>query len=136
MLIQWAFAPGLSTACGGGGGGGSGAEIQAPRVTLTSPLAFADIAPGTLALSATASDNVGIAHVEYQIDAQTVASPSAAPSYPASVSTANHASGQHVVRVRALDAAGNASAWSSATLRFGDPVAVQQGFSIDPNWVA
>ena len=134
MLVQWAFAAGLLTACGGGDG--SSADIQAPHVTLTSPLAFAEIAPGPLALSATASDNVGIARVEYQIDGRTVASTSAAPSYPASVHTGNYAAGQHVLRVRALDAAGNASAWSSATLRFGGSVAVQQGFSIEPNWVA
>lgn len=134
IALQWAFAAGLLTACGGGDG--SSADIQVPHVTLTSPLAFADIAPGTLALSATASDNVRIAHVEYQIDGRTVASTSTSPSYPASVATANYASGQHVLRVRALDAAGNASAWSSATLRFGGSVAVQQGFSIEPNWVA
>jgi glucose/arabinose dehydrogenase len=106
-------------ACGGGGTAtGGGSDTQAPTATLTAPTALAANLTGTLALTATAADDVGVASVEFQVDGATVATVTVSP-YQASVATTDHASGQHVVRVRARDAAGNTSAWSSATVQFG-----------------
>lgn len=106
-------------ACGGGGTGNGGSnDTQAPTATLTAPAALANNLAGTLGLTATASDDVGVASVEFQVDGVTVATITSG-AYQASVDTAAYASGQHVVRVRARDAAGNVSAWSSATVQFG-----------------
>ena len=134
LAIQCALGATLLAACGGGGGSGS-ADVDVPTATLTSPLPFADNLTGTLTLSVTASDNVGVAAVEYQVDGQGVANASSGPTYLASVSTGNYAAGQHVVRARARDAAGNVSAWSSATVRFGGSVAVAQGFTKNDAWL-
>ncbi len=61
----------LLAACGGGGsGGGNG---QAPTATLTAPANFADNLAGTITLSATATDDVGVASVEFQVDGKQVA---------------------------------------------------------------
>ncbi len=133
--IQWMLSASLLAACGGDSTTGGG-DTVAPSITLTAPAAFVDNLVGTLNLSASASDNVGVSSVEYQVDGRTVESTSAGPTYAASVPTGNHASGQHVVRARARDVAGNVSGWSSATVRFGGSVALGQGFSKTDAWVA
>ncbi len=134
-VLQGALVAGLVAACGGDASVGSG-DMVAPTVTLTSPAAFADNLTGQLTLSATASDNVGVAGVEYQVDGRPLASTSTGPNYSVPLQTGNHASGQHVVRVRARDAAGNVSAWSSAIVRFGGSVSVASGFTKNDTWVS
>ncbi|HJW12962.1 MAG TPA: Ig-like domain-containing protein, partial [Albitalea sp.] len=120
----------LLAACGGGndsgGGGGGGGDTQPPSVALTSPADFADGLTGMLTLTATASDNVAVAAVEFQVDGVSVGS---------SVDTSTYAAGQHVVRARARDTSGNLSPWASATVRFGGSASVPQGFIKDDAWV-
>jgi glucose/arabinose dehydrogenase len=130
----WALVAALLAACGGDSRVGSG-DMVAPTATLTVPAAFADNLTGQLTLSATASDNVGVASVEYQVDGRPLAVTSSGPSYAVPLQTGNYASGQHVVRARARDAAGNVSAWSSAIVRFGGSVAVASGFTKNDTWV-
>ena len=72
--------------------------------------------------------------VEFEVDGVPVGSDSSAP-YAASVDASTHAAGQHIVRARARDAAGNVSAWSSATVRFGGNIAVPSGFTNDESFV-
>ncbi len=133
LAIHGVLGAALLTACGGRSGSGSG-DMVAPTATLTSPLNFDDNLTGTLALSATASDDVGVARVEYQVDGRQVASTSTGPTYSASVATGSYAAGQHVVRARARDTAGNVSAWSSATVRFGGSAALVLGFAKNDAW--
>jgi glucose/arabinose dehydrogenase len=119
--------PLFATACGGGGGDAGTpvgtptptADSQAPTATLTSPANFAANLPDALNLTATATDNVAVASVEFQVDGQTVGAAVTTAPYTASLDTTAYASGQHVVRVRAKDAAANTSDWSTATVSFG-----------------
>ena len=134
LTLPWVLGASLLAACGGDGSPAS-SDATAPTAALTSPLNFADNLTGPLILSATASDNVGVASVEYQVDGRLVANVSTGPSYLTNVPTGNHAAGQHIVRVRARDSAGNVSAWSSATVRFGGVLAVGQGFTKNDTWV-
>jgi glucose/arabinose dehydrogenase len=133
-------------ACGGGGGGDAStapapappveaADTQPPVVTLTAPLHLGNGLLGTLGLAASASDNVGVTGVEFQIDGMPVGALQTAAPYAASVDTAAHASGQHVLRARARDAAGNLSAWSAATVAFGGSRSQPAGFTRDEGWV-
>ena len=107
---------------------GSG-DVLAPVVSLTSP------APGTLGLvgsiqlSATATDNVGVTLVEFEVDGQPLATADAAPFVATVPSTAAYASGAHVLRARARDAAGNWSDWSASAVTFGGAVALPSGFT-------
>ena len=109
--------------CGGGGDGGGGdggaADTQAPTVAITGPADFASGIAGMLTFSANATDNAGVASVEFQVDGIAAGVPQTTAPYSVSVNTNDHASGQHVLRVRASDAAGNQSAWDSATVSFG-----------------
>ena len=88
-----------------------------------------------MSLAATASDNIGVASVEFQIDGVAIGGARAAPPYTASVDTTAHASGQHVLRARARDAAGNVSAWAEATVQFGGTRTQPQGVTRNENWV-
>ncbi|HKX41274.1 MAG TPA: PQQ-dependent sugar dehydrogenase, partial [Burkholderiaceae bacterium] len=130
----------LLAACGGGGGGGAGGTggsgSQSPTATLTAPSDLATGLTGTLALTATAGDDVGVTGVEFQVDgAQVGATQAGASPYSVSVDSTAYASGQHVVRVRARDADGNLSAWSSATVQFGGSRAAPAGFTRNESWV-
>ncbi|MFN0038569.1 MAG: PQQ-dependent sugar dehydrogenase [Burkholderiales bacterium] len=112
-----------------------GGDTQVPTVTLTQPAQFADGLTGTLTLTATATDNVGVTGVEFQVDGVAVGPEDTSAPYQATVNTALFASGQHVVRARARDASGNLSTWASATVRFSGSVAVNQGFTRNTSWI-
>jgi glucose/arabinose dehydrogenase len=113
-----------------------GADTQAPVATLTAPANLADGLTGTLAIAATASDNVGVVAVEFQIDGLPIGSEDTAAPYQASLNTADFTTGQHVIRARARDAAGNLSPWSQATVRFGGAVNTPQGFTRNDAWIS
>jgi glucose/arabinose dehydrogenase len=117
-------------------GAASGADTEAPLATLTAPVDLASGLAGTLTLTASANDNVGVAGVEFQVDGVTVGSEDTSAPYSASIDSNAYASGQHVIRVRARDAAGNQSGWAVATVRFGGTRAIGQGFTKDDDWVS
>ena len=110
------------------------ADTQPPTVAFTAPAALADGLTGTLQITASATDNVGVSHVEFQVDGVTVANVAASP-FAANVDTNAYASGQHVLRVRASDAAGNQSAWVGRTVRFGGSRAMPGAFTRNADFV-
>lgn len=112
-----------------------GSDTQPPTVSFAAPASLADGITGTLEITANASDNVGVASVEFQVDGVGVANDAASP-YGASVDTNAYASGQHVLRVRAGDAAGNWSAWVARTVRFGGSRTAPAGFTRNTGFVS
>jgi len=121
--------------CGGGGGGGdpgAGAPGPAPTLAISAPAAFASGLTGTLAFSATAT---GAASVEFQIDGVTIGNADTTAPYGVSVDTTAFASGQHVLRVRSSDSAGNLSAWVSNTVQFGGSRTQPVGFTRNEGYV-
>lgn len=109
--------------------------IAAPTLaaTLTAPTDEQSGITGTLQLSATATGSV--TGVEFQVDGVQVGATDTAAPYTVSVDTTAYASGQHVVRARARDAGGNASAWSSATVEFGGTRTQPAGFTRNTAWI-
>ena len=122
----------VSVTVGPSGGGDS----TAPTATLTAPADLAAGLTGMLALSATASDNVAVTGVEFQIDGVTLGAVATSAPYGVTVDTSLYTSGQHVLRARAGDAAGNVSAWSTALVQFGGSVSQPSGFTRNEAWVA
>lgn len=121
--------------CGGGGSNGGTGGGAAPTVTLTAPAALATGLAGTIELRADASDDVAVAAVEFQVDGQAVGAADMTSPYTASLDTTAHASGQHVVRARSRDGAGNESAWAEATVQFGGSRTQPAGFTRDTGWI-
>lgn len=140
-LALWLGAGALMAACGGGGGGSdvpappppSGG--QAPTITLTSPANLTDGLTGSIELTATATDDVGVAGVEFQVDGVAIGAEDTTAPYAVTVNTADFAAGQHQVRARARDASNNRSDWATATVRFGGSTALPSGFTKDETWV-
>jgi glucose/arabinose dehydrogenase len=112
-----------------------GPDAQAPTVAVVAPANFTDGITGLLTFIATAADNVGVASVEFQVDGVAVGSAQTSAPYSVSVDTNAYASGQHVLRVRARDTAGNPSAWASVTVRFGGVRTQPAGFTRTTNYI-
>ncbi len=105
-----------------------GGDVIPPTATLTSPAQGALGLTGSVSLSATASDNVGVVRVEFQVDGETLSIDTSPPWTATLPSTAAYASGAHTFRARAQDAAGNWSPWSARTVTFGGNVNLPAGF--------
>jgi glucose/arabinose dehydrogenase len=108
----------------------SGSDRLAPTASLTAPAEGTRDLNGSVSLTATASDNVGVTAVDFTIDGFALSTDDTAP-YTATVSsTAAFASGAHTFGARAHDAAGNVSDWSYATVTFAGTVSVPAGFTL------
>ena len=110
-------------------------DSQAPVATLTAPADFAAGITGNLTITATATDNVCVTGVEFQVDGTQVGATDTAAPYTLVVDSNAYASGQHVVRARASDAAGNLSAWATATVQLSGSRALPAGFTRNETWI-
>jgi hypothetical protein len=96
-------------------------DTTKPTVALTAPAAGASVG-GTVALSANASDDVGVAGVTFQVDGQAVAPEDTAAPYSVSWGSTAVADGTHTITALARDAAGNTgSASLTVTVANGSP---------------
>ncbi|KRD79427.1 PHB depolymerase family esterase [Lysobacter sp. Root983] len=77
----------------------------APQVVLTAPADGAAVS-GNVALSADASDDVGVDRVEFLLDGNLIANDASAP-YTGTWNSANSSNGAHSLQARAYDLAGN-----------------------------
>jgi subtilisin family serine protease len=103
--------------------GSSGGDTTAPTTSITSPSNGATVS-GTITVSASATDDVGVAKVELYVDGTLAGTDTTSP-YSFSWNTTTVADGSHSLRTRAYDAAGNAGA--SATVGVTVSNAVSSG---------
>jgi len=82
------------------------ADTVRPVVAVTSPVSGA-VVSGTVTVRATASDNIGVAGVQFQVDGKAVGSEVTAVPYALAISTLGYANGSHAISAVARDAAGN-----------------------------
>ena len=90
-------------------------DTTPPAVAVTSPASGATIA-GTTAISATATDNVGVAGVQFKVDGANVGAEDTTAPYSVPWNTASAASGPHTVSAVARDAAGNVTTSASVAV--------------------
>lgn len=105
-----------------GGSGGPGADATSPSASLTAPAHGATLS-GTVFLTATATDNVGVAGVQFKVDGVPVGSELLTPPYFLSWNSATTGNGSHILTVVARDAAGNSTLSSAVnvTVQNGTP---------------
>jgi hypothetical protein len=84
------------------------ADTAAPSVALTSPAPGA-VVGGAVTLTAAASDDVGVAGVQFLLDGAPVGAEDTAAPYSFTWSSGTASNGSHVLTARARDAAGNTS---------------------------
>jgi len=95
------------TPSGTGGNCETTADTTPPGVALTAPAEGSGVS-GTTTISATASDETGVAKVEFYVDSQLLATSTNAP-YTYQWNTGAVKNGQHLLMAKAYDAAGNFS---------------------------
>ncbi len=100
-------------------------DSTAPTVSLSSS-STSLTNPGTITLSAQASDNVGVSRVEFYDGSTKLGEDPSAP-YQQSVSLSSAQNGPHGYTAKAFDAAGNSATSSvvTVTVSIGDPVGVR-----------
>lgn len=96
---------------GTGDSGGGSSDTTAPSVSISSP-ADGAVVSGTTLVTANASDDVGVAKVEFYLDGALTATDTSAP-YEWSWNTTSASDGGHSLTARASDAAGNTSTSSA-----------------------
>ena len=96
--------------------GGTGSpDTVPPAVSMTSPGMDATLT-GTVTLSASASDNVGVASVQFLLDGAPLGSAITGSSYTMPWDSSSVAAGTHILSAQAKDAAGNTSTAGSVTI--------------------
>ena len=90
-------------------------DTAAPTVTIAEPLSGTTVA-GLVTIAGTASDNVGVARVEVQVDSGPFTSANGTTAWGIVLDTSLYADAVHSVTARAVDAAGNISPPSSISL--------------------
>src|SRR3989449_1738626 len=83
-------------------------DTTPPTVSMTAPAAGSTVA-GTVTVSATATDNVGVAGVQFKLDGANLAAEVTAAPYSISWNTTPAANGSHTLTAVARDAAGNST---------------------------
>jgi hypothetical protein len=99
--------------------GGGGSDSTAPTIAVTSPASGANVS-GTVALAATASDNVAVTNVQFRVNGANVGAPDTVAPYGASWNTTGLASGSYAITAIASDAAGNATTSAAINVTIGD----------------
>lgn len=87
-------------------GSSTSTDTTLPTVAITSPASGAVVSGSALTISASASDNVGVARVEFSVEGNVVATDSTLP-YTTSWDTRSVPNGSRTVTATAFDAAGN-----------------------------
>ncbi len=89
-------------------------DAQAPVVSITQPVSGSTLASKTL-VNISATDNVGITHVEFFVDGVLVKTLTKVP-YSFNWNTSKVAVGSHTLTARAYDASGNEGASASVSV--------------------
>jgi hypothetical protein len=97
-------------------------DTTPPTVSMTAPASGATV-NGTVSVTASASDNVGVASVQFQLDGANVGSLDTASPYSFSWNTATASNGSHTLRAIAKDAVGNSTTSANATVTVSNSTA-------------
>ncbi len=89
------------------------ADTTAPNVSISAPSNGSTVS-GTISVSATASDNIGVVGVQFQVNGSAIGNEVTNAPYTVSWNTANVANGAYTVSAIARDAAGNKTTVSAS----------------------
>src|SRR5947208_6540588 len=114
---------------------GAPPDTTPPTVSITSPTSGASVS-GTLTMTAAASDNVGVAGVQFLLDGVNVGAEVTAAPYSAPWDTITASRGSHTLTAVARDGAGNrtTSAPVSVTVVNASPIVLENQQPGSGNW--
>ncbi len=93
----------------------SGGDTTPPTVSMTSPTSGSTVS-GSITISATASDNIGIAGVQFKLDGANLGSEDTTSPYSISWNTATVLNGSHAITATARDTSNNQTTSSGITV--------------------
>jgi hypothetical protein len=93
----------------------NGGDTTPPAVSITSPVSGATVS-GTITVVATASDNVGVVGVQFQVDGTNTGAELASAPYTLALDTTKISNANHALTAVARDAAGNHATSSAVTV--------------------
>lgn len=96
--------------------GGPPPDTETPTVGITSPSNGATVSGTAVTLSANASDNVGVAGVQFKVDGNNVGAEDTTAPYSVSWNSTTVLNGDHTVTAVARDAAGNSTTSAGVTV--------------------
>ena len=108
-------AAGKSTQSGGGNAG----DTTRPTVAITAPANNASLSGSSTTVSATASDNIGVAGVQFKLDGANLGAEDTAAPYSAILNPSLLSNGTHSLAAVARDAAGNRATSAVVTVLIG-----------------
>jgi Big-like domain-containing protein/lectin family protein/HYDIN/CFA65/VesB family protein/centrosomal CEP192-like protein/putative pyrroloquinoline-quinone-binding quinoprotein len=91
------------------------ADITPPTIALTTPITGSTVG-GSVTVAASASDNKGVASVQFYLDGAPLGGPLTAAPYQLTWNTTAVANGNHTLAAAALDATGNVGTSGSITI--------------------
>jgi hypothetical protein len=111
-------------------------DTTPPAVTITSPASGSTVA-GTITVSATASDDVGVASVQFRLDGVDLGAPDTVAPFSISWDTTSATNASHSLTAMARDTAGNASISTPVTVTVSNatppPTTVARVEDTDPS---
>jgi hypothetical protein len=90
-------------------------DTTAPTISITAPTSGSTVS-GTVAVTASASDNVGVTGVQFKVDGANLGAEDTSAPYSISWNTATMGNGSHTLTAVARDAAGNQKTSASITV--------------------
>jgi glucose/arabinose dehydrogenase/PKD repeat protein len=116
---------------------GGGADTTPPSVSITSPASNAQVS-NIVTVSATASDDTGVAGVQFLVDGVATGSEDPTPPYGLNWDTRTTSNGAHTLTARARDAAGNSTLSAPITVNVANTSQFQNeilatGFNLPTN---
>lgn len=113
----------------------SGGDSTPPLVAIVAPTQGVTLS-GTVSISASASDNIGVAGVQFRVDQLNLGPEVTAAPYGANWNTTSVANGQHSITAVARDTAGNLTTSSTVTVNVlnADPRAAVGEWSPVMSW--
>jgi Bacterial Ig domain/Calcineurin-like phosphoesterase len=100
--------------------GGPPSDTTPPSASITQP-ADGAMVTGTVDISASASDNIGVADVQFRVDGANLGPADTTAPYSVSWDSTTVANGTHTLTAIARDAAGNTSSPASVTVTVDNP---------------
>jgi hypothetical protein len=103
-------------------------DTTSPTVSISSPAAGSTVS-GTTTVSANASDNVGVAGVQFKLDGANLGAENTTSPYSASWNTTTAGNGSHTLTAVARDAAGNQTTSASVTVTVSNSAPTSSSFA-------
>jgi hypothetical protein len=111
-------------------GPAEGPDTEPPTASIINPVS-GEIVSGTTEVSANASDNVGVASVQFYLDGKPLGAPVAKPPYSISWDTSEASNAEHTLTAVATDTSGNTGTSAPVTVTVQNPAEEEACFVMD-----